>query len=160
MTEYKIVPLEVLKQLSDLEFRGPGAADLGQILRGIISGTITYSPSPVGRIIVPGPKHGVGFGGKDVLSIRSYEEYSIQSVKDAKGYWSEGQQVWTHPPTADVKMMEAEIKQLRNSNRDLTQRNKVLRERVDLPVDRIPSHDELIRLQTQIDSIRKIVGEK
>lgn len=159
MTEYKIVPLEVLKQLSDLEFRGPGAAELGRMLRGIISGGIKYGPSPVGRIIEPGPNHRI-IAGNPQKSIRTYEEYSLQSVKDSNGYWIEGQQVWTHPPTADVKMMEAEIKQLRNSNRDLTQRNKVLRERVDLPADRIPSHDELIRLQTQIDSIRKIVGEK
>lgn len=158
MTEYKIVPLEVLKQLSDLEFRGPGAADLGQVLRGIISGGIKYGPSPVGRLIEPGPNHRTV--GTYAKSIRTYEEYSLQSVKDSNGYWIEGQQVWTHPPIADVKMMEAEIKQLRNSNRDLTQRNKVLRERVDLPVDRIPSHAELVRLQTQIESIRRIVGGK
>lgn len=158
MTEYKIVPLEVLKQLSDLEFRGPGAADLGQVLRGIISGGIKYGPSPVGRLIEPGPNHRIA--GNPVQSLRTYEEYSLQSVKDSNGYWIEGQQVWTHPPIHDVKMLKSEIQRLMNANHDLTQRNKVLRERVDLPVDRIPSHAELVRLQTQIESIRRIVGEK
>ncbi|UOL48632.1 hypothetical protein [Pseudomonas phage Astolliot] len=157
MNEYKIVPIEVLKQLSDLEFRGPGAADLGQILRGIISGGIKYGPSPVGRIIEPGPSNHNHHHG---LSLRSYEEYTLQSVKESNGYWSEGQQVWTHPPLDDVKMLKAEIQRLMNSNYDLIQRNKVLRERVDLPVDRIPSHAELVRLQTQIESIRRIVGEE
>lgn len=158
MTEYKIVPLYILKQLSDLEFRGPGAADLGQVLRGIISGGIKYGPSPVGRFIEPGPGNHNHHHGLSLIC--SYEEYTPQSVKESNGYWSEGQQVWVHPPLDDVKMLKAEIQRLMNSNHDLTQRNKVLRERVDLPADRIPSHAELVRLQTQIESIRRIVGEE
>ena len=46
----------------------------------------------VGRYIEPGPRFG---GAERVPSIRSYEEYSLKSVVESKGYWVEGEKVYT-----------------------------------------------------------------
>jgi hypothetical protein len=46
-----------------------------------------------------------------------------------------------------ARALLAAIKDLQNSNKNLIWRNGLLRERDDLPVDRIPSHRELVRLQ-------------
>lgn len=53
---------------------------------------------PVGRVIIPGPKHDQRM---NFDSIRSYTEYSKDSLADAKGYWSEGEQVFTISPNLD-----------------------------------------------------------
>lgn len=53
---------------------------------------------------------------------------------------------FTMTPDAARQLAYA-IKDLQNSNRNLTDRNALLRQRPDLPVDRIPAHRELERLQ-------------
>ena len=45
----------------------------------------------VGRYIEPGPRYR---GVTRIPQIRSYEEYSEQSLKDSKGYWVEGEKVY------------------------------------------------------------------
>lgn len=45
----------------------------------------------VGRYIEPGPAYK---GAERMTAIRSYEEYSEQSVKDTNGYWLEGEKVY------------------------------------------------------------------
>jgi hypothetical protein len=56
-----------------------------------------------------------------------------------------------YAPLNAPDLLFAEVKRLRQNNYDLTQRNALLRQRPDLPVDRIPAHDELVRLRAQLD---------
>lgn len=57
----------------------------------------------------------------------------------------------------DVGMARAllsEIKKLESNNSNLVFRNKVLRERHDLPLDRIPAHDAIVSLQYERDKLK------
>lgn len=55
---------------------------------------MSAKPKLVGRYIEPGP----AYRGVDrIPQIRSYEEYPEQSVIDSKGYWLEGEKVYTLP---------------------------------------------------------------
>lgn len=57
----------------------------------------------------------------------------------------------------DVGMARAllgEIKKLESNNSNLVFRNKLLRERPDLPADRIPAHDAIISLQRKRDQLK------
>lgn len=49
--------------------------------------------------------------------------------------------------TADRDAEKAMKAQARMERDDLTARNKILRDRPDLPVDRLPAHDKLVSLQ-------------
>lgn len=61
-------------------------------MEAYIGKTPVNGATPVGRFIEPGPRFN---GAERVPSIRSYEEYSETSVKESKGYWVEGEKVYT-----------------------------------------------------------------
>lgn len=50
---------------------------------------------------------------------------------------------------------DKQIKILEANNRDLVNRNRLLRQRSDLPVDRIPAHQEMVRLQEEVRSLEE-----
>jgi hypothetical protein len=56
---------------------------------------------------------------------------------------------------ARIQELEEENARLRANNNDLVNRNALLRQRYDLPVDRIPAHKEMQRLQEENASLRK-----
>lgn len=47
----------------------------------------------IGRVIIPGPKH--DHNNMPRKSLRSYEEYSKDNLADAKGFWCEGEELFT-----------------------------------------------------------------
>lgn len=51
---------------------------------------------------------------------------------------------------AGNRAMEASLIQLRSDNSNLVDRNALLRQRPDLPVDRIPAHEKLVELQATV----------
>ena len=53
---------------------------------------------------------------------------------------------------------QATIEQLKANNKNLIDRNALLRERHDLPVDRIPAHKKLIELEEKYDKLKDING--
>lgn len=61
--------------------------------------TVMAGLKPVGRVIIPGPKH--DSNNMPGSSLRSYEEYSKACLASAKGYWAEGEQVFTVSPNLD-----------------------------------------------------------
>lgn len=50
-------------------------------------------PEAVGRVIIPGPRHDLK--NMPCYSLRSYEEYPKIIAKNAKGYWTEGEELFT-----------------------------------------------------------------
>lgn len=50
--------------------------------------------------------------------------------------------------------MEKEIKRLKGENRALKIKNEFLRQRPDLPVDRIPAYRRLLKLEKLIEELR------
>jgi len=56
-----------------------------------------------------------------------------------------------------VKEMEKELQNCNANHKDLVSRCALLRERPDLPVDRIPAYNELVRLQ-QLSQLGKTQG--
>lgn len=51
-----------------------------------------------------------------------------------------------------------EIASLRAERDNLLWRNRLLRQRPDLPADRIPAHAEMERLQAEIERLREMLG--
>lgn len=50
------------------------------------------------------------------------------------------------------------IGRLESQVKDLTLRNKVLRERPDLPADRIPAHNTVVQLQQENSNLKSLLG--
>lgn len=85
----------------------------------------------------------------------------VSKIIDAFTLFRDDRGIAWLPPTAWAWMqactllnrMRAEREHLRANHADLVARNALLRERPDLPVDRLPAHDELVRLQEQRDAL-------
>jgi hypothetical protein len=52
---------------------------------------------------------------------------------------------------------KSEIEKWISNHNEMVRRNALLRERPDLPVDRIPAHNELIRLQDEVKELKYIL---
>ncbi|RON17927.1 hypothetical protein BK660_21800 [Pseudomonas brassicacearum] len=55
----------------------------------------------------------------------------------------------------NVQVLAAEVARLAAQHNDLVLRNKVLRERPDLPVERIQCHDQVMAVQAASETLRK-----
>lgn len=76
--------------------------------------------------------------------MKNYPRYLIMEIENLKQILYKNQE-----GKASLKLVLNYIVQLQNDKNEMVARNALLRERPDLPVDRIPAHTELIRLQEE-----------
>lgn len=61
--------------------------------------------------------------------------------------------------TKRIAELEKEVYQLTAAHQDLVRRNAMLRERPDLPAERIPAYRELLRLQDENTYLKTVLGK-
>lgn len=57
--------------------------------------------------------------------------------------------------TARIAELEAQVKKWKNNHRSIVERSKLLRQRLDLPVDRIPAFNRMEGLQKGVDTLNQ-----
>ena len=59
---------------------------------------------------------------------------------------------------AEIEGLKHELAQWKQHHQDMVERNAVLRERHDLPVDRLPAHRRLVELQEENRQLKDLVA--
>lgn len=59
---------------------------------------------------------------------------------------------------AEIEALKHELAQWKQHHQDMVERNAVLRERKDLPVDRIPAHRRLVALQEENRQLKELIS--
>jgi hypothetical protein len=77
----------------------------------------------------------------------------------AESFIEENAILYASAPTlhAENKRLTAEVSRWKRHHEEMKERCSVLRERHDLPVDRIPAYEKLIASQAEVDRLKSIV---
>jgi len=78
---------------------------------------------------------------KTLRALLKLERVCLKNLRSAKDEMEKG--------------FRATLKVMRANHKGMVERNALLRQRHDMPVDRLPAHEELVRLQEENARLRK-----